>query len=201
MGCNAVMTNALAAKGRFWPQPLRFLRNSTVMNNIMFRRLPAAAAAGALALLTSNHALAAAANANATATIIVPIAITKVSDLTFGNVLAGAGGTIAIDAADAVTLTGVTVPAATGTRAAAVFNVTGEGNYTYAITLPAAAQTITHTNTVNTMTVGTFVSNPSGTGALTAGAQTLKVGGTLNVAAAQLPGVYSGTFSVTVAYN
>ena len=79
------------------------------------------------------------------------------------------------------------------------FAVTGLGTSTYAITLPS---TITLTGTPSgTMTVGTFVSTPSGTGALTAGAQTLLVGGTLNVAAAQAAGVYTNTTDMTVTVN
>ena len=160
------------------------------------------AAVGGLSLAAASPALAATTNASATATIVTPIAITKVTDLAFGNIVAGSGGTLAVSAADVVTPTGVTVPASnTGTRNAAVFTVTGEGSYTYAITLPSTDQTITHTNAVDAMVVNTFVSNPSGTGALTAGTQQLKVGATLNVGAAQVGGTYSGSFSVTVAYN
>ena len=52
------------------------------------------------------------------------------------------------------------------------------------------------------MTVIPFSSLPSGTGLLNAGgAQTIYVGGTLNVAKSQRPGVYTGTFNVTVTYN
>lgn len=173
------------------------------MSMKMNRPLCRLALASCLALAGINGASAADnTTANATATVIAPISIAKVSDLTFGNLIAGTGGTIAINAADSVTLVGITAPSTqTGTRAAAVFNVTGEGSYTYAITLPSTNQTITHSNTVNTMLVNSFVSNPSGTGTLTAGAQTLKVGATLNVGSAQLAGVYSGAFTVTVAYN
>ena len=43
---------------------------------------------------------------------------------------------------------------------------------------------------------------PSGAGQLDAlGNQTLTIGATLNVGANQAPGDYSGSFSVTVAYN
>jgi hypothetical protein len=51
------------------------------------------------------------------------------------------------------------------------------------------------------MAVNTFTSNPSGTGTLSGGTQTLNVGATLNVAVGQLPGVYSGQFTVMVNYN
>lgn len=146
----------------------------------------------------------ASATATASATIITPIAITKTVDMNFGTaaVQAGTGGTIVLTPAGGRTVTGgVTLPNVTGTVTAASFNVTGEGTSTYSITLPVAPLTIT--SGINTMTVSTFSSTPTPTGTLTAGAQTLLVGGTLNVAAAQAPGTYlSGTpFTVTVNYN
>ncbi len=160
------------------------------------------AVAAALMMAGTGAALAASANADATATIVTPIAISKTSDLLFGNIAAGTStGTMTVSTADVATPAGgITVPTGNaGTRAAAVFAVTGEGAYTYAITLPTTDQTIT--SGANTMVVNTFVSNPSGTGALTAGAQTLKVGATLNVGVSQAAGSYSGAFTVTVAYN
>jgi hypothetical protein len=53
------------------------------------------------------------------------------------------------------------------------------------------------------MTVDTWTSNPSGTGTLTSGTSTLNVGGTLNVGASQVAGVYtaSDAFTVTVDYE
>jgi hypothetical protein len=51
------------------------------------------------------------------------------------------------------------------------------------------------------MTVATFTSTPATTGTLTAGAQTLTVGGTLSVGASQATGAYTGTYTVTVQYN
>ena len=144
------------------------------------------------------------ATSTATATIVTPISITKAIDMNFGNVAVqtGTGGTVVLlpDGSRSAT-GGVTLPAITGTVTAASFNVLGQGAYTYAITLPALPVTLT--NGAFTMTADFFSSNPSGTGALTAGTQTLNVGATLNVAAAQTAGTYvSGTpFSVTVNYN
>jgi hypothetical protein len=112
------------------------------------------------------------------------------------------GGTVVMTPAGVRSTTGgVTLPVINGTVTAASFTVTGQGTYTYAITLPAAALTLT--SGANTMTATTFTSTPSATGALTAGTQTLNVGATLNVAAAQAAGIYvSGTpFNVTVNYN
>lgn len=142
-------------------------------------------------------------SANGTATIVKPIAIVKAADLLFGKVVPGtATGTVVMTAAGARSATGgATLFGQASTSNAASFTVSGENSATYAITLPSAAVTLT--SGVNTMTVGTFTSSPSATGALdvTSGNQTLNVGGTLNVGANQAAGSYTGSFSVTVAYN
>jgi spore coat protein U-like protein len=144
------------------------------------------------------------ANASGSATIITPISITKTTDMNFGNVAVSASlGTVVLTPAGIRNPTGgVTLPAVTGTVAAAVFHVTGSGASTYAITLPT-------TYTINdgashTMIINAFTSTPSVTGALTSGAQDIQVGATLNVAGAQVAGTYTNTltpFPVTVNYN
>ena len=144
------------------------------------------------------------ATATASATIVGPIGITNTANMNFGNVAVSnvAGTVLMTPAAVRSTTGGCTLPVITGTVAAAAFNVTGAASYTYAITLPAAATTITSGG--NTMTVDTWTSTPSGTGTLSAGgSQTLTVGATLNVGASQAAGTYvSGTpFTVTVNYN
>jgi hypothetical protein len=144
------------------------------------------------------------ANATATGTIIAPIAISKTVDMNFGNIVSGAAlGTVVLTPAGIRSVTGgAFLPTAVpGTITAASFTVTGAANFTYAITLPAAATTVT--SGANTMTVDTWTSTPTTTGTLTGGTQTLTVGGTLHVGASQAAGVYvSGTaFAVTVAYN
>jgi hypothetical protein len=142
------------------------------------------------------------ATATATATIITPIAITKTFDMNFGNVAVNAlAGTVIMTPAGARSVTGgCTLPVTAGTVTAAAFTITGLADATYAITLPLAATTIT---AVSTMTVDTWTSNPTTTGVLTLGTQTLTVGATLHVAASQAAGTYvSGTpFTVTVNYN
>jgi hypothetical protein len=144
------------------------------------------------------------ATATATATVITPISITKNADMSFGNIAvqAGTGGTVVLAPAGTRTSTsGVTLPSTTGTVAAAAFTVTGSGSLTYAITLPTSV-TLTHSGGVETMTAGSFTSNPSTTGTLSSGTQDIAVGATLTVAAGQLGGVYtSGNFNVTVNYN
>jgi hypothetical protein len=145
------------------------------------------------------------ANAPTSATIIAPITLTKTVDMNFGNVaVIGAGTVILVPEGTRSATGGVTLPLAfPGTITAAEFTVGGEGTNTYAITLPASDLTITRVSGAQTMTVGTFTSTPSATGVLTGGLQTLKVGATLNVGAAQVAGVYTNEtgFAVTVNYN
>ena len=161
--------------------------------------------AAALLITTAFGAAAqSTANATATATILTAISITKTVDMNFGNisVQAATGGTVILSTAGVRSTTGgVTLPATGGTVTAASFTIGGEGAYTYSITLPTTPHTIS--NAANTMTVTAFLSNPSGTGTLTGGAQTLTVGATLNVSAAQANGLYSSEtgFNVTVNYN
>jgi hypothetical protein len=151
------------------------------------------------------------ATATAAATIVSPIAITKATDMNFGNVASSAAaGTVVLAPGGGRTANlGVTLPATVGTVSVASFNVSGTPNYTYSITLPAGATTITSGG--NSMTVDTWTSSPTvAAGGLLSGAgtQTLNVGATLNVGISQAAGSYSsqnaggsGPFTVQVNYN
>ena len=155
-----------------------------------------------LVVLSTNAPAQASATATATATIVTPIGITKSVDMNFGNVATdGTVGTVALTPAGTRTATGgVTLPATAGTVTAASFAVTGSGTYTYTITLPSSPLTLT--GTTPGVTASTFASTPNATGALTAGAQTLLVGATLNLPASTAAGSYvSSAFTVTVNYN
>ena len=162
---------------------------------------------GAFLMLTTNvMAQSVTASATGTGEIVAPLAIAKTVDMVFGNVSAGAsGGTVVLAPDGSRTRTGTVQLAAntTGSPTAASFNVTGEGVYTYSITLPSGDYTLTRSGESETMLVTTFTSTPSETGALTGGAQTLLVGATLNVSAAQVAGTYTNAtgFDVTIAYN
>ena len=144
------------------------------------------------------------ATASASATIITPITIVKNVDMNFGNVAVSAtiAGTAILAPAGTRTTGGaggVTLPATTGTVAAASFTVSGQANYTYAITLPS---TTNITSGGNTMVVNAFTSSPATTGTLSSlGSQTLNVGATLNVNAAQAPGTYTNATGVPVTVN
>jgi len=174
------------------------------MENIRlrFKAVTLFAIAGFVAILGSpSDSRAATTSASATATVVTPMAISKNADLLFGKFVANTGGTVAMATTGTRTAGGAVVLFSQGsTSNAASFAVTGEGAYTYAITLPADGA-VTLSSGGNNMAVNSFISNPSGTGTLTAGAQTLLVGGTLTVSNAQAPGSYSGSFNVTVDYN
>ena len=145
----------------------------------------------------------ASATANAKARVISPItlAVAGTSELNFGDLVpsTSAAGTVALTAAGVRTAAGgVTLGSATSVGVP-TFNVGGQANSTYAITLPAVASTLT--SGANTMTVDTFTGSKA-TGTLSAGgADSFTVGGVLHVAQNQAAGSYAGTFSVTVAYN
>jgi hypothetical protein len=151
-------------------------------------------------------------NTAAGAKILTALSIVENIPMHFGTmgVLAGTGGTCVVTTGGVRSATsGVTLSLLAPLFTVATYTVTGEPLYTYAITLPATI-TVTHTNTVNTMTVGTLlakstsgVESHTATGTLiaVAGTESFTVGGTLTVVAAQLAGVYAGTFNVTVAYN
>lgn len=143
--------------------------------------------------------------------IMAPLTLVANTPLEFGKlaVQADAGGTIVLTPATATAASatgGVTLMTGT-TRTAAKYTVGGTASYVYTITVPSAAVTITGTLPANTMTITGFtfasIASPTGTGGtLTAGGtDNFYVGGTLNVAAAQATGLYSGTFNVSVNYN
>lgn len=145
------------------------------------------------------------ATATASATIITPITITKLTDMSFGNVVSNTtGGTIVLSPASARTQTGIQLPATTGTVAAASFKVEGQAGYAYSVTLPTAAYEITTgtgADETEKMTLTDFISDT--TGIITGGTQTLNVGATLNVVANQSAGTYTSAtpINVTVNYN
>ena len=150
---------------------------------------------------STNAFAQATATASTTATIVTPIGISKTVNMNFGNVATnGAIGTVVLTPAGTRTSTGgVTLPATAGTVTAASFAVTGQGSYTYTISLPGSP--ITLAGTTAGVTVGTFVSTPAATGALTAGAQTVLVGATLKLPVSVVAGSYTNAANLTVTVN
>ncbi|MFZ2950013.1 MAG: DUF4402 domain-containing protein [Desulfuromonadaceae bacterium] len=172
------------------------------------RKFTALLAAGVV-LGTSGMAMAQSSTASVTtnATVIAPIAISQTTSLEFGTVVKGTAGTVVIatDGTRTDSVAALTPGTQKGTVRAASFAVAGEGAMTYAITLPADNSVVLTTgdgaDDTKKMQLASFVSNPSGTGALTAGAQTLLVGATMTLDGTEIAGAYTATYAVTVAYN
>jgi len=143
-------------------------------------------------------------SAQTSANIITPIAIQKTVDLVFGNIVPTANpGTVVLATNGTRSFTGGAFAFANGTGdpTAAEFNVTGEEDATYSITITNSSFDVT--NGSETMTINNIVTTPTPTGTLTEGTQTIKVGATLNVKANQAPGLYKNenSLEITVAYN
>jgi spore coat protein U-like protein len=145
------------------------------------------------------HAAPVTTQATVKARVLKQITVTKTADLDFGTIVAGtAASTVGVSTASSRTCgSGLTC---TGTASSANFNISGTNN---------AVVTITGDNSVT-------LANGSGgtmTAALTRSASTItlansgavggsfQVGGTLNIAANQADGNYTGTFNVTVDYQ
>jgi hypothetical protein len=173
-------------------------------------RLALMAAAGALGACLCAPGQAAQATASASGTVVAPIAIAVNANLVFGNFAAGTGGTVTVSTSGVRAASGPVLMAAVAASAAR-FDVTGAASTTYAITHGGTAVLTNTTGTGGeTMALAKFsdltganaTAGNVGTGALDGtGAQSLYVGGTLSVAAAQVPGLYTGTVIATVEYN
>jgi uncharacterized protein DUF4402 len=173
------------------------------MNNRLInlsRLMPIAIGAVVLGAAQSASAQSSA-TANATATIVPAISISKTADLAFGLIVAGAGGTVAIGTDSSRSVNGpVGLTNGSFPVSAASFTVTGGANLNYTVSLPTST-TLAGPSSAS-MTVNAFTSNPSATGTIgSGGTSTLAVGATLTVGAAQTPGSYTGTFTVTVNYQ
>ena len=175
------------------------MRNST--------RLAVVGAALAAVSFGSAANAATTATATATAEILSTLAIVNDSGLDFGTIAVNGAGTAVVSADGLSDSCTVGALVCGGVRAPAGFTITGATGVGVAVTLPAAASTLTYVGwtgtlaTTPTMSLSSFTSYfPSGT-TLVAGSTTVSVGGSLAVAALQEPGTYTGTFSVSAQYQ
>lgn len=164
----------------------------------------------ALGALGASGSFAAEATTTSSASVIDPIAITKTVDLVFGKFAPGVGGSVTVATDGARTAAGAILSSVGPVVTAAKFDVTGDNDATYSISW-GGVTALTHTvDGLQTMTL-TRISDLAGTGATTGevangtlsatGAQSIYLGGVLDVAAAQVSGTYEGGVTVTVEYN
>jgi len=131
-----------------------------------------------------------------------PIAIVKTGDMAFGPVVSGgAGGSVVLDPTGTRHPTGDLLPVGSGS--AARFDVSGSPGAQYSVQLPGSLQL--DDGAGHLLDVGAFTTTAS-SGAVgvldgSSGTQSLQVGATMTVPAAQPLGTYTGSLTVTVVYN
>jgi len=162
-------------------------------------KISAIAAVAAIAL-TGTQALAAnAITGSASATIAAPISISETTGLSFGSITAGAtAGTVAVAPAGGATYTGVSNFG--GGTSAAPLNVAGAANTAYSVTVDTTASLSDGVNSMSLTGIETNLAGGSGTLSAT-GTAVVNVRATLNVAANQAAGAYTGTYNITVNYE
>ncbi len=158
-----------------------------------------------LALIAGTGFAQNAAEATGTATvnaeIVTPITIADGTDLNFGSIVAAEGGNVRVNTAGTRTFSNNNMDVITAaTITAASFTVNAANTYSYSISIPSILLTGAGTDMPVSFTHdlgGETDGNATGTGE----DQTLLVGGLLTVAASQTEGEYTGTVTVTVAYE
>jgi len=174
----------------------------------MIKSLVAAAALLTVAIAAPAMAQSASTTGTGSITVIRPLTITKNADLKFGTVVrpSTGSGTVTISAAGARSVAGGVVGLSSGdTPQAAQFTVDGEGGQSISVTIPGTFSiangsdtlTVTTSNNLTGSAAAQTLSNALGA----AGSLVFKVGGSVPVAATSPTGVYTGTFTVSAAYN
>jgi Domain of unknown function (DUF4402) len=126
------------------------------------------------------------------------IQITNNVPLTFGNLISGtSAGTVNVSSSGATSTSGGVIAFGGGSAPASFTISIPQGNPNYTVLLAISANL---TGPGSSMVVDSFETTPAGSGHIRppTGFQDMTVGATLHVAANQAPGIYSGTFDVTV---
>lgn len=174
---------------------------------------------GAIALVLGMVALPEAARAErvavtgrAEAVIVTRLSLLKTDDLNFGKIVAGTtAGTVTVSPAGTRTATGGTRLAGTGAQPAA-FAGYGFANQTVSISVNSNTPVVRRVGGTETMQFDTFIIGSTPTAQLTTaplafriasttGMFAFPVGATLRVGARQAPGIYTGSFTVTLTYQ
>ena len=142
---------------------------------------------------------------NGTTTIIEPVTIAQNSALSFGTIVRPTSGSSTITigtGADTVSTTGSAI-ALGGTTSRARYTLTGEGGQVVSITMPAS---FNMSKSGATDLAVTLTRNPAGNATLSGtagstGTAALDIGGSFPISSTTMTGAYSGSFTVSVAYN
>lgn len=178
-----------------------------------------AALAGCALALAAPVAAQETASGDAKAAVVQPLSLSKASDLDFGEIAVSAAGTVVMTASATPTCTVTGGVIKYGVCQNAVFEGYGQSGRSVRLKIPGS-QGITITGPggatmriTNIATTGDATLGPPTTGNATSngfrrhriistdGAFIFRLAGTLNVAAGQRGGLYTGTFQVEIAYE
>lgn len=142
------------------------------------------------------------------AVILAPIVISGTQVLHFGSMTdTGGGGTMLIDTTGARTPGGNTTDVAgLGLESQGILQIQAAAGLPIDISMTAATFTVDDAGAGAPMNVNAFQLNTNAGGAtitytLAAATETIPMGATLTVGAAQVPGTYTGTYTVNANYQ
>jgi Domain of unknown function (DUF4402) len=156
------------------------------------------------------QSLAAQKTGQAQVVIVTPLSFVTVSNLNFGKLIASnQAGTVTLSPANVRTVTNGIIPIGNGTQIA---RFAGFGRSGQNVDISISSNTIFLTGPGTRMRVRDFVIGSTPTAVLstvprrfriasTNGAFTFPIGATLEVGANQAPGVYNGTYQITLQYQ
>lgn len=164
----------------------------------MLAALLTAAAPGIAQAQSSESAV-----ATGSTTIVQPIAITRTADLSFGRLLKPASGTAgAMVLSDADELELEVGIEGLDDVSRAKFTITGEGGQAVSVSVPTGFTMSKGPDTIAVELVPEISGSVTLSGTLgSSGSAALNIGGFLYIDSSQPTGLYSGTFTVTVAYQ
>lgn len=144
--------------------------------------------------------------AQAFAEVIAALTATETSQMNFGRFSPEVNGGQIVLSPTGVRTTQGSVILSGGVAQPGIFTITGAPDATYSIQLPDGPAYLVHQGSNKTMVVNEWVSDPpagNGTGTLSGGQEIVSIGGTLVVGSIEdnPVGMYTGTFSLTFAYN
>ena len=144
--------------------------------------------------------------AQAYAEVIAALTATETSQMNFGRFSPEIeGGQIVLSPSGERNSMGSVILGG-GNAQPGIFTITGEPEASFSIQLPTGPAYLTHQGSSNAMQVTDWQSDPpsgTGSGTLAEGYQNVSIGATLIVGSMQENpvGMYTGTFSLTFAYN
>lgn len=174
-------------------------------------RLGAAGIAMFAALGMGTVAHADSATADATAEVLDALVLDNTNALDFGAMVVSGAGSVTLSAAGVLDCSAADI-VCSGTPGVADFTVEGTADKSVTINLPTTDVELRHadhtpaTAAEHTIILNAFTSSENGVSGPevdldSSGDGAFDVGGTINFDGSEVPGVYDGTFTVTVEYS